>query len=338
MLSFVKRPAGPGLRADSEQVAVPLHAGQRVDGRQRRGERRLVFRTDPGQDHGEPLGSHRPAAGQHLPARLGQPDLDHPPVGGVRVPADQPGILQPGDQLRHGRLGYPFLGGERGEPSRARPLQGGQRRGRGQRQSVRRAQRPEQPDQPLQPRRDPGRQRPLRPETAPRPAPEPGSPSFRPPEISISYLYHILMYIAIRRVYLIGLEASRAGQRVTRKVGEPASCWRTRAGDVDDALRQMRGGGPGEARASRRAFKESRACFLVTSKVASRVRRMPRAARKCARLMALAKRCANSREAGHPPRAAERCRPGSCPDLGGQFERSPRSSLYPSEVNSGPAV
>ena len=208
----------------------PLRASQRVDGRQRRGERRLVLRADPGQDYGESLGSHGPAAAQHLPPHLGQPDLDDPSVGGVRVPADQPGILQPGDQLGHGRLGHALLDGERGEPPWPRPLQGGQRRGRGQGQAVRRAQRPEQPDQPLQPSRDPGRQRRLRPASASRPS-----------EISISNLYHILMLSCHRPPVPSPLEPVTLPERFARRVGSSGE-QRPLAVDVGERHNQSYGG------------------------------------------------------------------------------------------------
>jgi hypothetical protein len=94
--------------------------GQRVDGRQRRGERRPVLPADPGQDHGEPLGSHRPAAGQHLPALLGQPDLDHPPVGGVRssrggLARAIAGIGSPFPGPAYGPQEHPYAGTQNGQ-------------------------------------------------------------------------------------------------------------------------------------------------------------------------------------------------------------------------------
>src|SRR4029077_14710661 len=77
------------------QGDVALRAGQCVDGGQRRAERRPVLRADPVQDPREPLGPHRPAPGQRVPALVGQPHLDHPPVGGGRPPAGPPPILPP---------------------------------------------------------------------------------------------------------------------------------------------------------------------------------------------------------------------------------------------------
>src|SRR6187399_1420558 len=69
------------------QGDVALRTGQCVDGGQRRAERRLVLRADPVQDHREPFGPHRPAPGQRVPALVGQAHLDHPPIGGGRLPA-----------------------------------------------------------------------------------------------------------------------------------------------------------------------------------------------------------------------------------------------------------
>ena len=161
-----------GMRAAvARRAAVALGAGQRVDGGQRRAERGPVFRADPVQDHGQPLGPDGPAPGQRVPALVGQPDLDNAPVIRVRLPPDQAGALQPGDQLGHGGLGHALLDGEPGQPPRSRPLQRGQRRRRGKRQPVGRGQRPHQPDQPLHPGRDPGPPASARPARPPWPPP-----------------------------------------------------------------------------------------------------------------------------------------------------------------------
>src|SRR5580693_3638210 len=47
-----------------EPCRFDLGAGQRVDGRQSRGQRRLVLRADPGRNGGQSLDAHGPAAGR----------------------------------------------------------------------------------------------------------------------------------------------------------------------------------------------------------------------------------------------------------------------------------
>src|SRR5580692_10347202 len=56
------RPCSSGL---AHQRVITLGAGQGVHGRQGRDQRGLLVRTEPGQQRGDPLGPHGPAAGQY---------------------------------------------------------------------------------------------------------------------------------------------------------------------------------------------------------------------------------------------------------------------------------
>src|ERR1700689_3388857 len=85
-----------------------LGVGERVHGRQRRAERGLLLRTEPGQDLRQPFGPYRAALGQHRPALVGEADLHGAPVSGVSGPVHQARFLQTPDQLRHGRLSHPL--------------------------------------------------------------------------------------------------------------------------------------------------------------------------------------------------------------------------------------
>ena len=175
-------------RVRSSWRCRPPGRGQGVDDRQRGGERRLVLRADPGQDHGEPLGAHRPAAGQHLPARLGDPDLR--PPGRRRGP-------RPGPPARNPAAGPPAASWPAGSPPRGRRARSaGTGPDRSRVASVAAAVR-DSPLGGLSQRNSPiSRSSPAA--TSDASARSVRAPEIRPPEISISYLYHFLMYLAIR--------------------------------------------------------------------------------------------------------------------------------------------
>jgi hypothetical protein len=87
----------------------------------------------------------------------GDRDPDHPLVAGVAVALDQPLALQALDELRHGGLRHPFVGGERGEATGALVLEPGERQ-RGRETDVTRGARTAygEPGELLQPRRHRG--------------------------------------------------------------------------------------------------------------------------------------------------------------------------------------
>jgi hypothetical protein len=71
-------------------------AGERLDGRQGRGKSGPLFRTELGQETGEPLDPRCPAAGQQRPTVGGDVDLYAPPVGRVDGPVSQARLPQVG--------------------------------------------------------------------------------------------------------------------------------------------------------------------------------------------------------------------------------------------------
>ena len=150
-------------------------------------------------------------------------DLDHPPVARVRGAGDQPRVQQPGDELGHGGLGHALVHRQQRQPGRPGPVQRGQRRRRGERQPVPRGQRAQQGQQPLDPGRHLQRQLvlspsqlasatspasagppspraarppvPGRPRAPGRPSPAPVRPAAASVDRSISYLYHLIMFL-----------------------------------------------------------------------------------------------------------------------------------------------
>src|SRR5215469_577819 len=133
------------------KLVVAPEARQRVYRGQRGCQRVLLVRTEPGQQHGQPLRPGGAAARHYVTALLGDLDIDHPAVIWVRGSGYQASLSKPADELRHGRLSDSLTGGKRSESARSGALERAQR-GASIKREPRRAQPTHQGEEPLESR------------------------------------------------------------------------------------------------------------------------------------------------------------------------------------------
>ena len=139
------------VRSGPQRVVLALGVGQRVERRQRGGQRGLLVRAELGQQsrrHAPPV---RPGGARASPGpRPVMTTSTTRPSPGSGSRSTRPVSSSRADQLGHGRLGDALAGGERGQPPGAAAVEGGQRGRGGQRQPAGRAEPAEQPDEPFQ--------------------------------------------------------------------------------------------------------------------------------------------------------------------------------------------